>query len=128
MNPRTIKIDEVEYVRKSDVENGQPAIDVDGLIYSIVRCHDAGVHAGFVKQIDGRRVTLLKSRRLWRWNSHDNTLSGISIKGPYSAAECKFGDEVGHIDLLEACEIIHCTREAMDIIRAVPQNKFGGTK
>lgn len=35
--------------------------------YCIVRCENAGVFAGIVKERSGREVTLTDCRRLWYW-------------------------------------------------------------
>ena len=35
--------------------------------YVIVRCHDAGVHAGILESYNGREAVLTESRRLWYW-------------------------------------------------------------
>jgi hypothetical protein len=125
---RTIKLDDIEYVRRDDIQNMSPAINTDGLKYYIVRCHDAGVHAGYAKSIEGRTTILVNSRRLWRWNSPDNTLSGIANQGPYSAQECKFGEPVQEIILTETCENILCTSKAKESIEAVQNWNFGGNK
>lgn len=94
-----------------------PAIDTDGLVYCIIRCRDAGVHAGFLKERkEGtREVTLVKSRRLWRW--WGKTLSGLATEGTFKPEDCKFADEIPKIILLDACEIIPCSEKAMKSIR-----------
>ena len=50
--------------------------------YCIVRCRDAGVHAGVVSAFDGQVLTLVESRRLWRWKAaHEHTCTGIARHG-----------------------------------------------
>lgn len=83
------------------------AIRVDGLQYCIVRCRDAGVHAGYVASRNGREVKILKSRRLWRW--HGRTLSGLALEGTTNKDLCKYAPEIPEIEVLDACEIIPCT-------------------
>ena len=83
--------------------------------YCIVRCHDAGVHAGFVEHREGREVTLTHSRRLWRW--WGETLSGLAINGSFAPEKCKYAPEVPKIILLDACEIIPCTEAGIKSIR-----------
>jgi hypothetical protein len=47
--------------------------------YVIVRCRDAGVHAGILESHEGRECVINNSRRLWYWmpNSHA-FLSGVA--------------------------------------------------
>lgn len=111
--PNKITIDGTDYVRAGS--NTYLAEPVDGLRYCIVRCRDAGVHAGFVRHHDGREVTLLRSRRLWRW--WGKTLSGLATEGSFKPKECKYADEIPEITVLDACEIIPCTKAGMRSIR-----------
>ena len=114
--PNKITIDDVEYVRADSLQNLEPAVE-DGLRYCIVRCRDAGVHSGFVveKGQEGRTVKIFKSRRLWSW--HAKTLSGLATEGITNEKECKFANEVPEITVLDACEIIPCSKSAMSQIR-----------
>lgn len=113
--PKTITVDGVEYVEKS----AQLAEEKGGMRYCIVRCRDAGVHAGYVAARNGREVKLLESIRLWRW--HGRTLSGLAIEGTDDPSACKFGPEVPEIDVLDACEVIPCTEAAEKSLRGVPE-------
>lgn len=127
---KVIKIDEIEYVRKDSIEKDKVAVNTDGMPYVVARCKDAGVHAGYLSEVDksSRYCVLLNSRRLWRWNSPDNTLSGLANKGFYSSQECKVGDVVSRIQLSEYCELIDCTVKAKDIIEGCSNWNFGGSK
>jgi hypothetical protein len=100
------------YVKKSLKD---PAKSTDGFPYCIVRCHDAGVHAGFVERRDGREVELVHTRRLWRW--YGKTLSGLATEGSHEPDSCKFSDEIPRITVLDACEVIPCSEQAMKSIR-----------
>lgn len=111
MENKEVVIDGVTYVPKGS----RIADPVDGMNYCIVRCRDAGVHAGFVKERAGREVTLIQSRRLWRW--HGKTLSGLATEGTTDANQCKYANEIPEITVLDACEIIPCTHEGMVSIR-----------
>jgi len=84
--------------------------------FVIVRCRDAGVHAGILEEYSGRGCTLSKSRRLWYWKSGDkeHTLSGVARAG--LAAGCKIAGEVDII-LTENCEIIQTTTKAKKSIQ-----------
>lgn len=84
----------------------------NGLIgkYVIVRCRDAGVHAGFLESYDGRQCVLIESRRLWYWKAKNNAafLSGVAIEGLHQ--DSKVGVPI-KVHLTENCEIIECTPE-----------------
>jgi hypothetical protein len=85
--------------------------------YVIVRCRDAGVHAGVLESHKGRECVLTESRRLWYWKVADghSFLSGVAVHGIIS--ESKIGCEVVRIHLTEDCEIIQCTPQSERSIR-----------
>lgn len=114
--PKTIKIDNVEYVRKSDVT---PAQTLDGLKYVIVRTYSAGVFAGYLKEKNGKEVILLNARRLWYWDGAAS-LSQLSVDGVGKSENCKFPVEMTRVELTEAIEIIDCTEESRLSIKSVP--------
>jgi hypothetical protein len=115
--PETMMIDDVKYVRADSINN--IADPVDGMQYCIIRCRNAGVHAGFVKERNGAEVTLLQSRRLWKW--FGKTLSGLALYGTDDSSRCKFADELPEITVLDACEVIPCTEKAINSLRGVAQ-------
>lgn len=86
--------------------------------YVIVRCHDAGVHAGVLKAYNGRECLLHEARRLWYWKPANNAsnLSGVATEGLDGAA--KVGAPV-NIHLTENCEIIECANKAEESIRRI---------
>lgn len=90
-------------------------------IFAIVRCHNAGVHAGEVVSRKGGVVTLRGSRRLWRWWSKA-TLSELSQEGPIKVGENRYGCVLPVLYLTESdvCEIIPCSAVARAAILAVP--------
>ncbi|MDE2000350.1 MAG: hypothetical protein KGI52_15650, partial [Burkholderiales bacterium] len=51
--------------------------------YVIVRCSEAGVHAGILAAHEGREAVLLESRRLWYWKpaNKQKYLSGVAVAG-----------------------------------------------
>lgn len=85
--------------------------------YVIVRCRDAGVHAGVLRGYNGRECLLTESRRLWYWKADNSSafLSGVATEGITS--ESKIGVPVT-VYLTENCEIIECTEKAEKSIRA----------
>jgi len=115
MNKKTIIIDGVEYVKKSEVK--KMAINTDGMPYVIIRTYSAGVHAGYLAKKDGLEVTLINSRRIWSW-SGAASLSELAMKGTSNPDNCKFPCEVDKIQL-QWIEIIDCTEKAMNSIKEV---------
>ena len=57
--------------------------------YVIVRCRDAGVHAGVLESYNGRECVLTESRRMWYWKPADGQkyLSGLAIAGADAAKQ-----------------------------------------
>ena len=83
--------------------------------YAIVRCYSAGVHAGIVAAIDGDKVLLSDSRRLWSWKAADGVaLSGVAQIGIIGGKIDSMNPE---IYLTGVIEIIPCTNAARESIR-----------
>lgn len=84
--------------------------------FVIVRCRDAGVHAGTLVDYEGREVVLENSRRLWYWKCAGNqhTLSGVAEAGV--TKDSKIPAVVDSIILSEACEIISTSDVCKDSI------------
>lgn len=118
--PNVIKIDEVEYVRKDSVTQ-----EVTG-DFVIVRCRNAGVHAGTLVHRDANVLELANSRRLWRWWSKF-TLSGLAMDGPLESQLDKqvYACVLPKLTLTvsDVCEVIACTAKARDAIMAVPERE-----
>lgn len=90
--------------------------------YCIVRCKDAGVHAGIVEAIDGRSCLLRDARRLWSWRvpmGAPSFLSGVATHG-IDTAHSKVGTPISVL-LTETCEIIPCMPTAQKSIEAAPE-------
>ncbi len=105
----------------SDVqENGSGNRPSNGMVgkYVIVRCHDAGVHAGVLQWHYGRECLLTESRRLWWWKVKDGGafLSGLATNGIDESS--KVGAPIT-VHLTENCEIILCSPEAEKTIREI---------
>ena len=90
--------------------------------YVIVRTYSAGVHAGTLVFRKGKEVVLKNARRLWYWDGAAS-LSELAVHGVSKPGNCKFPAVVPEITLTEAIEIIPCTKEAKNIIQAVPEWK-----
>lgn len=94
------------------------AEETDGMRYCIIRTYSAGVHAGYVKGYNGKEVTLINSRRLWKW-AGAFTLSEMAVNGVTKPDECKFATTIPEIILTEAIEIIPCTEKGKKSIESV---------
>ena len=114
---KTIKIDEVEYVRKDDLK--EKAETYDGMEYKIIRTYSAGVFAGYVESRNGQEVVIRQARRLWYW-SGAASLSQLANEGVKNPNDCKFAQEVDKIEVLQAIEILDCTEKARKNISEVP--------
>lgn len=79
--------------------------------YVIVRCKDAGVHAGILKAYNGRECLLKEARRLWYFKPANGAafLSGVATEGLHS--DSKVGAPID-VHLTENCEIILCADKA----------------
>ena len=124
--PETIKINDIEYVRKSDVV--EPAKDLKGMKYCIVRTYSAGCFAAYVEKDwseDGVRCALLqKSRRLWYWKGA-NSLSQLSNDGVAVPEDCKFPQEVNDQTVFNVIEIIPASKKAQESINSVTIWNYG---
>lgn len=88
--------------------------------YVIVRARDAGVHAGYLVDYEGRSVTLRDSRRLWYWKCAENqhSLSGVAEHGLTS--ESKIPTVIPTLVIGDACEIIETTDKCRKSIQKAP--------
>lgn len=103
----------------STIVDSEPQPDRSGFVgsYVIVRCRDAGVHAGILKSFDGRSCVLNEARRLWAWRvpmGSSSFLNGVAIDGLADGSQ--LGEPVTVL-LTENCEIIKCTAKAEASIR-----------
>ena len=109
MKPKTIKIDDQEYVKKSEVKD--LAEKLDGLTYAIIRTYSAGCFAGYIKERKGKEGVVINARRLWHWDGACS-LSQLAMEGVKNPSECKFAMEVPELQLTEIIEVIPATEEA----------------
>lgn len=84
----------------------------------IVRGSDSGVFFGTLVERNGREVKLANCRRLWYWDGAAS-ISQIAMIGTKKPKNCKFTVSVPEIEILDAIEIIPCTKEASDNIEKV---------
>lgn len=107
--PNTIKINEVKYVRKDQINT--KAEPLNGMPYVIVRTYSAGVFAGYIQSRNGKEVTLREARRIWYWDGAAS-LSQLAVDGTSKPQNCKFPCAVDEILLTEVIEVISCTDKA----------------
>lgn len=103
---------------------GAPAKIDNGMIgkYVIVRCRDAGVHAGFLESCNGREAVMNDSRRLWYWKAKESAfLSGVATYGLVEHVS-KVGAPI-RVHLTETCEIIECSEAAKTSIQGVKNHE-----
>ena len=113
----TIQINGVEYVRKDSVSSlAQP---LDGMDFCIVRCRDAGVFAGYVKEHDGGEVVLVNSIRLHAW--YGASLSQLSQEGTPDTSKCRFAMTEAIKTVEGAIEVTPCTEKARINLQSVNQ-------
>lgn len=115
---KTVIIDGVEYIKKTDVKTSSLSVNTDGLSYVCIRTYSAGVHCGYLKERNGKEVELVNARRIWKW-AGAFTLSELATKGVTKPNECRFSCVVPTLYLTEAIEIIPMTEEAADSVQKV---------
>ena len=111
--PETMKINEVEYVRKDSIAL-EPSIDEQGLTCCIVRTYSAGVFMAYVKYEQEEtflNLTLKNALRLWKW-AGAFSLSELAVKGTTEPDNCRFAREiVPEMKINRVIEIIPITKE-----------------
>ena len=108
--PKTITIDDVEYIRKSDAPSIAP--DVNGMKYCVVRTYSAGVHIGYVAEFGDKHpqhAKLLDSRRLHYW-SGACSLSQVAMDGV--DADSRIAMKLPEIELTDVIEVIPCSTKS----------------
>ena len=120
--PETIKIDEIEYVRKDSVSS-EP-LNLDGMDYCIIRSRDQGVMCGYVESINGRTVKVHKARQIWRYDS-TFVLPDIAEHGMRDASKAMLSAAMSQpMYFLEACGVLTCTiKSAKELISIKAQKK-----
>lgn len=117
--PKTIKIDEVAYIRADSV---QAAAEhrCDGMRYAIIRSRDQGVMCGYVESVNGRVVTLRQARQIWRYDS-TFVLPDIAAHGPRNPEKMMMSVAMPEECLmLEACGVLYCSDAAGEALRRAP--------
>jgi hypothetical protein len=99
-------------------DSNEKAETFDGKKYVIVRTYSAGVFAGFLESRNGQEVVLRNARRIWYWDGAAS-LSQLAVDGTSKPSNCKFPCVVDKVELLQAIEILDCTKKAQKSIESV---------
>lgn len=86
--------------------------------FYIIRCKDAGVFFGHVKERNGSEAVLTDVRRIWYWNGAAS-ISQMAMEGVSQPKMCKFSVTVPEMIVLGVIELIPCTEAAVESIRGV---------
>ena len=113
---QTIKIDEVEYIRKDSIQT--PATNTEGLQYVVIRADRAGVFAGYLVEDNNEIVVLVDCRRIWYWKGAAS-ISQLAVDGVSKPDECKFPTPVGKIKIMGVVENINATEKSRESIEGV---------
>jgi len=117
MKPSTLKIDDVEYVRKDSVST--PNLTNQYL----VRTRSAGVFCGEItsnrESMERGYVEMKDARRIWMWVGAAS-LSQLAVDGTSNPKDCKFPVAVPVVKLTEVIEVIQVTEVAAKSIASVP--------
>ena len=84
--PKTIKIDNVEYVQRDEYNKAE---ELDGMVYAIIRTFSAGCFAGYIKEREGKEGIIVNARRLYYW-SGASTLSQLAMEGVKNTSDGQF--------------------------------------
>lgn len=90
--------------------------------YVLVRGDRSGIFVGILEKqegADGRQLTMRNVRRLWYWDGAAS-ISQIAKHGVSKPENCKFTVENELVIILDAIEIIECSKEAKKSISEVP--------
>ena len=92
-------------------------------MYVIVRCKDAGVHAGTLEKQTKEHLVLSDTRRIWYWNGAAS-LSEIARFGlnPQKSTSSKISAAVRSNQLrqTDVCEVLECSPEGEASIVGAP--------
>lgn len=115
--PETIKIDDVEYVRKGT--ETKYAKELDGKSFVIVRSTTASPFFGYLEKEDevNKTVILVNARRIYEWYGAA-TLSQLAESGTSQPDKCKFPAPV-KVKISNVHEIYYATEEARKNLEAV---------
>lgn len=86
--------------------------------YYIVRGNRSGVFFGRIVERSGQETAMSDVRKLWYWDGA-TTVNQLAKDGTKKPENCKFTASVDELTITDAIEIIPCTPEATENIKAV---------
>lgn len=86
--------------------------------FYLIRCKDAGVFFGHIKERAGAEAVLTDVRRIWYWDGAAS-LSQMAVDGVSQPRACKFSVVVPEMTVLGVIEIIPCSEKAVASIQGV---------
>lgn len=88
--------------------------------YCIVRGDRSGVFFGKItkQSRNGKKVKLSDARCLWRWEGAATILQ-LAQEGTSSPSDCRFTITVPSLEITDCIEVVPCTEEAVESIKAV---------
>ena len=114
---KTVNINGTEDVRSDLTKPATP--DSNGSPFVIIRAHNAGVFAGYLRERDNKtqRVMMDNCIRLHRWTGC--SLSQVANDGVAGGGENRFSMQTNAHEILGVIEIIPCTEKARIAIQGV---------
>ena len=108
--PMSMKIDDVEYVRKDSIKN--EAQSLNGKPFVIVRSTTASPFFGYIEKEDdiAKTVILVNARRIYEWHGAA-TLSQLAESGSSLPDKCKIPAAI-KVKISNVHEIYYCTEES----------------
>lgn len=84
----------------------------------VVRCAQAGVFFGQIKERNGNEVTMTNARKLWYWDGAC-AVEQLAVDGTKKPGDCKFTVMVSEMVLTGVIQILACTDKAAKSLAAV---------
>lgn len=88
----------------------------------VVRCAQAGVFFGRIKERNGDEVTMINARKLWYWDGAC-AVEQLAVDGTKKPGDCKFTVMVSEMVLTGVIQILACTDKAAESLAAVREWK-----
>ncbi len=91
--------------------------------YVLVRCRDAGVHAGYLVTQTAEHLVLMDARRIWHWtgaaSQSELAVFGVSVE---KTPQCKIACVVPRVQLRQSdvCEVTLCAAEGKAWLTGAP--------
>lgn len=130
MEPTTIKIDDVEYVRKDSIKcetvvfSGEESVASTAIGKKVIaRSRNEGLNAGIVELADETGVVLKNCRRIWYHRPYDKNLSwyeGVAETGLDKSS--KVSGTVSRKVIIEDYSLTECTEKAFKSIMEFTPN------